>query len=145
MVLVKGGGLKAPCRRPPRLRATWQRQGLRGRSLLNRNNFRDMSFTRRLRGSGTRPLRKIAGRRPINAPRASRSARPSEPFGLLQRRAEGVVVAMTAESERGRLHGIRNERERLIEQIRQSELTIEHSRKLLKRIDELLAKAEKKP
>jgi hypothetical protein len=49
------------------------------------------------------------------------------------------------QSEKARLQSIRNERERLIEQILQSERTIEHSRALLKRIDELLAKAELKP
>jgi hypothetical protein len=57
---------------------------------------------------------------------------------------EELSAGMKVESEQARLQSIRNERERLIEQIRQSERTIEHSRELLKRLDELLAKAGQK-
>lgn len=49
------------------------------------------------------------------------------------------------QTEKVRLESLRTERERQIEQIRQSERTIEHSRELIKRIDQLLAKAEEKP
>jgi hypothetical protein len=49
------------------------------------------------------------------------------------------------QSQRARLDAIRNEREYLIDQIRLSERTIEHSRKLLKQLDTLLAKVGKTP
>jgi hypothetical protein len=49
------------------------------------------------------------------------------------------------QSERAGLDAIRNEREYLIDQIRLSERTIEHSRKLLKQLDALLAKAGETP
>jgi hypothetical protein len=78
---------------------------------------------------------------------------PSPSWGRLKPRVqwymrgfsfEELSAGMKVESEQARLQSIRNERERLIEQIRQSERTIEHSRELLKRLDELLAKAGQK-
>lgn len=50
------------------------------------------------------------------------------------------MALVPKETEKARLVSLTNERDRLIEQIRQSELTIEHSRELLKRIETLLTK-----
>ena len=49
------------------------------------------------------------------------------------------------QSDKARLDAIRTQREFLIDQIRQSERTIERSRELIKRLDELLAKDGLKP
>jgi hypothetical protein len=49
------------------------------------------------------------------------------------------------QSEKTRLDAIRVKREYLIQQIRESERTIEQSRELIKRLDELLAKGGLKP
>ena len=49
------------------------------------------------------------------------------------------------QSEEARLDAIRVRREYLIQQIRESERTIEQSRELIKRLDELLAKGGLKP
>jgi hypothetical protein len=59
-----------------------------------------------------------------------------------QKWADGMEDPQT---ERDRLGVIHAEREHLIEQIRQSQRTIERSRKLLQRLDELLAKNNLKP
>jgi hypothetical protein len=59
-----------------------------------------------------------------------------------QKWADGMEDPQT---ERDRLGAIHAEREHLIEQIRQSQRTIERSRKLLERLDELLAKNNLKP
>jgi hypothetical protein len=49
------------------------------------------------------------------------------------------------ESKEDYLDGVRRERANLIEQIRRSQQTIEHSQELIKRLDELLARSERKP
>jgi hypothetical protein len=49
------------------------------------------------------------------------------------------------QSDKTRLDAIRTQREFLIDQSRQSERTIERSRELIKRLDELLAKDGLKP
>jgi hypothetical protein len=46
------------------------------------------------------------------------------------------------QSEMARLDALKRERDYLVEQIRQSERTIERSRQLLKQLDELLARGE---
>ena len=46
--------------------------------------------------------------------------------------------------DRAFLDEVRLNRDLLVEQIRQSQLTIEKSRELLKRMDEMIARAEKK-
>jgi hypothetical protein len=48
-------------------------------------------------------------------------------------------------SAKAQIAAIRRDRASLIEQIRQSQETIERSRALLRRIDEILAKAGEKP
>jgi hypothetical protein len=48
-------------------------------------------------------------------------------------------------SDRSRLDALLIERQFLVEQIRQSKLTVERSQELLRRLDELLAKDAMKP
>jgi hypothetical protein len=64
--------------------------------------------------------------------------------------APSVVTKVAAgmedpQSEKTRLDAIRAKREYLIQQIRESEPTIEQSRELIKRLDELLAKGGSRP
>jgi hypothetical protein len=48
------------------------------------------------------------------------------------------------QAEQARLEALKRDREYLVEQIRQSEQTIERSRQLLKQLDELLARGADK-
>jgi hypothetical protein len=48
-------------------------------------------------------------------------------------------------SDKSFLDVLRNERQFLVDQIRQSKLTVERSQELLRRLDELLAKDALKP
>jgi ParB-like chromosome segregation protein Spo0J len=60
--------------------------------------------------------------------------------------SEGAAMDEYLPLEKNRLDELLRGRERLIEQIRQSQKTIEHSRALVARIDTLLAQAgQKKP
>jgi hypothetical protein len=54
-------------------------------------------------------------------------------------------MADNIKPQKGQLDEIRRERARLIEQIRASQRTIERSQELIKRIDEMLAKAGERP
>jgi hypothetical protein len=60
-------------------------------------------------------------------------------------RAHRASMANNLKLDKEQLDQIRRGRAELVEQIRMSQQTIEHSQELIRQMDEILAKAEQKP